>query len=63
MADESEDVKCVWFAMQLGHMRYATFGFLHTHPTSLIDAKMYKIGFACFRVWMFVSKECVCVCL
>ena len=53
--DESGDIRCVWLAMQLGWRGDAkchVFISTHTHPGSLIDAKVYRVGF------IFILCEC-----
>lgn len=44
--DESEDKRCVWLAMQLGQReRFKASLFLSTHPASLMDEEVYRMGF------------------
>lgn len=44
--DESEDKRCVRLATQLGRREgFKVSVFLSTHPTSLIDEKVYRIGY------------------
>lgn len=64
--DESEDVRCVWLAMQLGRgerlkmpqLYYCIPTHTHSLPGSLIDVKMYGKGF--MRLAAVLTFLCLC---